>query len=168
MRVNVPPSPRLRDELKRFYSSSKGETTAMFQLKHSVIDVAIICSDFDKSLRFYRDMLGLEPVLDIEIPQETARGANLAPAGFRQVRLQAGQTLIKLVEVSSPPPPRTLEFQAGVRWLTFLIEDLPATVAALERKGVRFSGSPVNAPDARYVVCAEGPDGILIEFVQVG
>ena len=78
---------------------------AMFELNHPVIDVAIICSDFDASLNFYRDLLGLQPVLDIDIPAETARGANLAPDGFRQVRLKAGQTLIKLVEVASPPYP---------------------------------------------------------------
>jgi glyoxylase I family protein len=139
----------------------------MFTLNHPIVDVAIICSDFEKSLHFYRDMLGLTPVLDIEIPSETAVGANLAPSGFRQVRLKAGETLIKLVEMASPPAARTLEFQAGVRWLTFLIDDVPAAVEALTSKGVKFSSSPVSAPDAKYVVCAEAPDGILIELVQV-
>ena len=38
----------------------------MFTLNHPIVDVAIICSDFEKSLHFYRDMLGLTPVLDIE------------------------------------------------------------------------------------------------------
>ncbi len=139
----------------------------MFTLKHPVVDIAIICSDFDASLRFYRDRLGLEVALDIEIPEETATGAGLAPRGFRQVRLRAGQTLIKLVEIDSPPEPRTLDFQAGVRWLTFIIDDVPGTVAVLAEKGVKFVSEPVEAPDARHVVCVEGPDGMLIEFVQV-
>ncbi len=139
----------------------------MFTLKHPVVDIAIICSDFDESLRFYRDRLGLEVALDIEIPEETATGAGLAPRGFRQVRLRAGQTLIKLVEIDSPPEPRTLDFQAGVRWLTFIIDDVPGTVAVLAEKGVKFVSEPVGAPDARHVVCVEGPDGMLIEFVQV-
>ncbi len=139
----------------------------MFTLKHPVVDIAIICSDFDESLRFYRDRLGLEVALDIEIPEETATGAGLAPRGFRQVRLRAGQTLIKLVEIDSPPEPRTLDFQAGVRWLTFIIDDVPGTVAVLAEKGVKFVSEPVEAPDARHVVCVEGPDGMLIEFVQV-
>lgn len=139
----------------------------MFHLKNPVVDIAVICSDFEYSLRFYRDLLGFEPVLDIQIPASTAVGAHLAPTAFRQVRLKAGQTLIKLVEVPSPPPPRTLDFQAGVRWLTFIIEDVPGTVRALKAKGVKFCADPVSAPDAKHVVCAEGPDGILIELVQL-
>ncbi len=139
----------------------------MFTLKKPVIDIAIICSDFDESLHFYRDLLGLEVALDIQIPGPTATGAKLAPGPFRQVRLRAGQTLIKLVAVESPPAARPPVFQAGVRWLTFIVEDVPATVARLTEKGVQFLSEPVSAPDAKHVVCAQAPDGILIEFVQL-
>ena len=139
----------------------------MFTLKHSVIDIAVICSDFDESLHFYRDLLGLEVALDIQIPASTATGAKLAPGPFRQVRLRAGQTLIKLVAVESPPAARPSTFQAGVRLLTFIVEDVPTTVSRLTEKGVQFLSEPVLAPDAKYVVCAQAPDGILIEFVQL-
>ena len=145
---------------------SAGEAS-VFTMRHPIVDVAIICSDFEQSLHFYRDLLGLEVALDIDIPESTAAGACLAPTAFRQIRLRAGQTLIKLVEIRSPPPPRTIEFQAGVRWLTFIIENVPDTVAQLTAKGVTFLSAPVSAPDAKHVVCAEGPDGILIEFVQL-
>ena len=138
----------------------------MFQLRHSVIDIGIVCSDFDASLRFYRDLLGLEVALDFEIPEQIAIGAGLAPTGFRQIRLRAGDTLIKLMEITSPPEPRSLDFQAGVRWLTFILDDVPAAVTELKACGVEFMAEPISAPDARYVVCAKGPDGMLIELVQ--
>ena len=83
------------------------------------------------------------------------------------MRLSAGDTLIKLMEISSPPRERTVDFQAGVRWLTFIIDDVPSTVEKLRKKGVEFMSQPVSAPDAKYVVCAKGPDGMLIEFVQL-
>lgn len=138
-----------------------------FDLQHPVIDIGIVCSDFDESLRFYRDQLGLEVGLDIEIPESTAVGARLAPQKFRQIRLKAGQTLIKLMEIDSPPPERSFDFQAGVRWLTFICEDVPAEVARLKANGVEFMAEPVSAPDAKHVVCAKGPDGMLIELVQL-
>ena len=72
--------------------SNKG--TLMFAVKHPVVDIGIVCSDFDKSLRFYRDLLGMEVVLDIQIPASTAQGACLAPSGFRQVRLQARDPIL--------------------------------------------------------------------------
>ena len=44
----------------------------MFTLKHPTIDIGIVCSNFEKSLHFYHDLLGLEIALDIQIPEETA------------------------------------------------------------------------------------------------
>jgi glyoxylase I family protein len=139
----------------------------MFRLTHPAIDIAIVCSDFKQSLHFYRDLLGLEEVLDIDIPASTATGAGLAPSGFRQVRLRAGTTRIKLMQIDPPPEPRSDAFQAGVRWLTFIVDDVPGTVANLAARGVEFLADPVAAPDAKHVVCAEGPDGVLIEFVEL-
>ena len=70
----------------------------MFTMKQLTVDVGIVCSNFENSLRFYHELLGLEVVLDILIPASTATGAGLAPTEFRQVRLKAGDTLIKLME----------------------------------------------------------------------
>ncbi len=139
----------------------------MFTLNHPVIDIGIVCSDFENSLRFYHELLGLEVALDIQIPESTATGACLAPQEFRQVRLKAGNTLIKLMEIDSPPSERTIDFQSGVRWLTFIIDDVPRCISELKDKGVEFLSEPVTAPDAKHVICAKGPDGMLIEFVQL-
>ena len=139
----------------------------MFTLKKPVIDIAIVCSDFAESLRFYHEILELEIVLDFRIPDDVARDATLAPRSFRQVRLKAGETLIKLMDIDAPPAARTLEFQSGIRWLTFIIDDVPGTVAKLKEKGVECLSAPVEPPDAKSIVCLEAPDGIMIEFVQV-
>ena len=138
----------------------------LFRMTHPAVDVCIVCSDFEKSLRFYRDMLELEVVVDIMIPGEFATAIGLAPTGFRQVRLEAGHTRIKLMEIDNPPAPRPDTFSPGVRWLTFIIEDVQETVARLKAKGVEFLSEPAVAPDAVGVVCTKDPDGILIEFVQ--
>ena len=136
------------------------------KLSHPVVDLCIVCSNFEESLTFYRDKLGFEVVLDIDIPEDLATGIGLAPQGFRQVRLQAGETLIKLMDIAAPPPQRTSQFAAGVRWLTFFVPDVQAECAALQAKGVEFLSEPMAAPDTPGVVCALDPDGILIELVQ--
>lgn len=139
----------------------------MLNLSHPVVDIAITCSDFEASLDFYHNKLGFKTVLDLEIPQSLAQKAGLAPTGFRQVRLKAGNTLIKLMDIKSPPQTSIDEFSAGVRWLTFIVEDIKMTVESLKRNGVEFLSEPVSAPDATGVVCAKDPDGILIELVQI-
>jgi glyoxylase I family protein len=136
------------------------------KLTHPTVDIAIVCSHFKESLRFYHEQLGLEIVEDLQIPDEVARGAALAPRGFRHVRLRAGNTLIKLMDIPSPPPRRSEEFAAGVRWLTFFVADVPEIFKRLKAEGVKFLGDPIRAPDAAGVVCAVDPDGILIELVQ--
>ena len=139
----------------------------MLNLSHPTIDIAITCSNFEASLDFYHNKLGLEIVLELEIPDDLARGVGLAPTGFRQVRLQAGNTLIKLMDIASPPPTPTDEFAAGVRWLTFFVEDIQGTVENLKQNGVEFLSEPISAPDAAGVACAKDPDGILVELVQI-
>ena len=139
----------------------------MLNLSHATIDIAITCSNFAASLDFYHNKLGFEIVLDLEIPDDLARDVGLAPTGFRQVRLKAGNTLIKLMEIESPPPKPTDEFSAGVRWLTFFVDDIQQTVKDLKQNGVEFLSEPISAPDAVGVACAPDPDGILIELVQI-
>ncbi|MBT3891339.1 MAG: VOC family protein [Planctomycetaceae bacterium] len=136
-------------------------------LVHPAADLCIVCSNFHASLEFYRDILGFEELLDIQIPTDVARGAHLAPTGFRQIRLTAGHTRIKLMEIANPPHPGNTDFKAGVRWLTFIINDLPNTVLRLKTRGVEFMADAVRAPDAAHVICAVDPDGLLIELVQV-
>ena len=139
----------------------------MLNLTHPIIDIAITCSNFEESLRFYHEQLGLEIVLDIQIPEDVATETGLAPSGFRQVRLKAGDTLIKLMDIESPPEESSHEFAAGVRWLTFFVTDVKQAVAELQQKGVEFLSEPVTAPDVAGVACARDPDGILIELVQI-
>ena len=139
----------------------------MLKLTNPTVDIAIVCSDFDKSLHFYRHCLGLEILMELDIPDEVAIGAKLAPAGFRQVRLQVGDTLIKLMDIKSPPSSDVNQFKPGVRWLTVFVEDIYQTIIDLEQRGVTFLSEPVSAPDAAGVVCVRDPDGILIEFVQL-
>ena len=139
----------------------------MLQLSHLTVDIAITCSNFEKSLDFYHNKLGFEIVLDLEIPDNLAQDVGLAPTGFRQVRLKAGNTLIKLMDIKSPPLPSTDQFAAGVRWLTFIVDDIQGSVENLKQNGVEFLSEPISAPDAVGVVCAKDPDGILIELVQI-
>lgn len=148
-------------------ATKKTLAAGKLRLTSPTVDIALVCSNFKESLRFYHEQLGLEIVADLRIPDAVARGAGLAPRGFRHVRLRAGNTLVKLMEIAAPPPPRSNEFAAGVRWLTFFVAELGKTVERLKADGVKFLADPVAAPDAAGVACAVAPDGVLVELVQL-
>ena len=131
-------------------------------------DIGIVCSDFETSLTFYRDAVGMEVIADIpEVPSYIAVGAGLAPTTFRQVRLRSGSTLFKLMDIKSPPGPRSAEFAAGIRWLTLFTDDIHALHKRLVARNVAFVSPPIEAPDAVGVCCALAPDGLLLELVQM-
>ena len=145
----------------------------MIEINRPNIDIAITCSNFEESLQFYRDVLGLEVFADLQVPEDVATKFGLAPRGFRQVRLQAGDAAIKLMDIESPPAGRTEEFAPGVRWLTFFVSDVAATYREMKGKGARFLSEPgavesvAGEDPVGGVVCAVDPDGLLIEFVQL-
>ena len=106
------------------------------------VDVAITCSNFEESLHFYRDVLGFEIVVDTEISGEIATRLGVAPRGFHQVRLQAGDSLIKLMDIESPPPPAPHGFASGVRWITVYVEDIDSTSKNSRKRESSFSLIP--------------------------
>lgn len=140
----------------------------IFELAQPTIDVAIVCADFDASLDFYHRRLGLEIAYDLQISSDLATRSGLAPGAFRHVRLRAGATLIKLMQISPPPAPTPTpgEFQAGVRWLTFFVNDLAATMHQLSEHNVSFLSEPIHGI-AGWFACVRDPDGVILEFVQL-
>lgn len=137
-----------------------------FELSSPQIDVSIVCSDFDRSLDFYRTKLGLEVHADLAIPRHLAVPSGLAPRPFRHVRLRAGSTLIKLVDIERPPAPVPPGLNAGVRWLTFQVTDLDATIRELGARGVTFLSGRLEGLAGAFA-CAQAPDNVLIEFVEM-
>jgi catechol 2,3-dioxygenase-like lactoylglutathione lyase family enzyme len=130
------------------------------------VDIAIVCSDFAESRDFYQHKLGLEVAFDLQIGSDLAVPSGLAPGPFRHLRLRAGHTLIKLMEIDPPPGPAPVGFHAGTRWLTFFISDLRGTMRELSAQGVRFLSEPVHGL-AGWFACAQAPDGVILEFVEL-
>lgn len=136
-----------------------------FLTEATTIDIAIVCSDFEASLDFYTRVLELPIHEEVEIPERLAVPSGLAPGAFRHVRLRAGSSLIKLMQITPSPAERGRDFAAGVRWLTFQVTNLEDTVARLEARGVTFLSPPIRGL-AGYFACAEAPDGLILEFVE--
>jgi catechol 2,3-dioxygenase-like lactoylglutathione lyase family enzyme len=137
-----------------------------FQLASATIDIAIVCSDFPAAAEFYQRRLGLPVHADLEIPERLAVPSGLAPHGFRHLRLRAGNTLIKLMEIQPAPLCAPSGFQAGVRWLTFQVADLDSTIRHLSSRGVQFLSGRLEGLAGAFV-CAQAPDDVLIEFVEL-
>jgi hydroxymethylpyrimidine/phosphomethylpyrimidine kinase len=105
--------------------------------------VVLFCGDFDASLRFYRNLLGLEA------EQQTA-GFALLSAGPVRLGLHAA----RLGQISH-----------GVN-LHFEVADLETAVRTLTARGIAFEGPPRQEPWGAQVARMADPDGNVVEIVQ--
>jgi catechol 2,3-dioxygenase-like lactoylglutathione lyase family enzyme len=139
--------------------------------------VGITVQDLDASIGFYHDVLGLEFVNEPSPwfeGEELSRGVGVPGAALRQVSLMVGDTMLELLEYSSPPSETDGPLQSnnrGASHVAFAVDDIEATKAELEAKGVTFY-SPVNMVDDGVLagwrwVYFEDPDGYPLELVEV-
>ena len=110
-------------------------------------------ADLERSVSFYRDLLGLREQTRFNFGQE------------RLVFLCAGGGWVELIEDGAAPPPTGVVDHVALR-----VDDLDALVARLRSASVHFlDDAPVVVPElsARIQFCV-GPDGERIELIERG
>ena len=120
--------------------------------------VAIIASDYDRSRRFYHELVGL-PIL-----AETLRAER--HSWKLDLALPDGSQL-ELFSFPAPPPRPSRPEACGLRHLAFRVQALDPVIAHLERHGVAVE--PVRVDEltgSRFTFFAD-PDGLPLELYEV-
>jgi catechol 2,3-dioxygenase-like lactoylglutathione lyase family enzyme len=134
-------------------------------------------ADLDRSLGFYRDLLGMEVLLDTEMEGEMLeREVALDGARLRLVELASGgESMLELLEYHEPKPGRwsgdLRPCDAGAHHFALTVEDIQSTYEELLAAGVEFTCPPQEV-DAGYfaghrTVYAFDPDHLIVELWQV-
>lgn len=131
--------------------------------------------DLDRSVAFYRDLLGCRLLMS----QEKTGGYLAAIVGYPEasvrmahLRAPAGEHVIELFEYVAPAvQPTQLEpARLGNAHLCFLVPDLDAAYTRLRAAGVEFLSAPVPVDTGvnagGYGVYLRDPDGITLELFQ--
>jgi catechol 2,3-dioxygenase-like lactoylglutathione lyase family enzyme len=134
--------------------------------------VGICVADPERSLRFYRDLLGFTVEHELMVEGEpTDSLLRLRGTKLRALYLTRDGVRIELLHFASPPAPprreRTMN-EHGLTHLSFRVADLDAMVAGLQAAGVRVLEETVlRFPEFQSAACfIVDPDGQLIELVQ--
>ena len=117
--------------------------------------VGLFVTDVERSIEFYRDVLGFEVIWDA------------TNDGVRMVFVQLGTVQVELVQVPNPQ-------QRVAGWFDHLalkVDDLDKVKAALQAKGVEFDessyvSSPAVFENGSRWIFFQGPDGERLELVQ--
>lgn len=122
---------------------------------NGVHHVAVICSDYRRSLAFYTDVLGLEVLSEHYRAERDSYKTDLA---------LNGTYLIELFSFPDPPKRVSGPEAAGLRHLAFAVDDVDAAVAELDLKGVPHEEVRVDPFTGRRFAFFKDPDGLPIEF----
>jgi len=140
--------------------------------------VGVTVSDIERSLGFWRDLLGLEEVGRGVIEWEHIDRLVALPdtkLEWVELRIPGGGT-VELSRyhrpVGSPVPPGE-ENEPGRSHLSLLTDDLASMLSTLRAAGVRArSDEPVDIPVGAYAggkaAYVFDPDGVEIELIQRG
>jgi len=135
--------------------------------------IGISVTDLEKSLIFYKDILGfkIQRVMN-ESGEFIDKILSNSNVNVRTVKLTVndGITLIELLEFKNPKPAinNTNIENIGASHVAFTVSEIDKFYEELASKGIKFKSKPQISPDgyAKVAFCKD-PDGMLIELVEV-
>ena len=124
---------------------------------NKVHHIAIICSDYEKSKRFYVEVLGLEIIREIYREERASYKLDLA---------LNGNYIIELFSFPNPPLRPSRPEATGLRHLAFEVDDLDRIVAHLEKNQIEMEAIRTDEfTNKRFLFIAD-PDQLPIEFYE--
>jgi glyoxylase I family protein len=127
--------------------------TAMLAAIHHV---AIIASDYERSRRFYAEILGLSIIREVYRSERRSWKCDLA----------IGEAQIELFSFPDPPARLSTPEALGLRHLAFRVADLDPAVARLEAAGIAVEPVRTDPYTARRFTFFRDPDDLPLELYE--
>jgi|TARA_B100000315_G_scaffold229600_1_gene239317 catechol 2,3-dioxygenase-like lactoylglutathione lyase family enzyme len=154
-------------------AQSSKENGMILGIHHTAISV----SDMERSLAFYRDLLGMEVLSDqrwassAESNPKPEKILRLENPAARQAMLKCGNCHIELFEFSNPEPAPMAEDRPvhdhGYTHFSLDVKDVDAEYERLSDAGVEFHCEPINLGPSCRTTYGRDPDGNVIEFQEL-
>ncbi len=116
--------------------------------------VAIICSNYEKSMDFYVNKLGFSLIRETHRPQQ----------GDILIMLQQGETVLELFIWPHAPQRVNYPEALGLRHLAFRVENMEEAVAWLNARGVETEPVREDKINGGRFTFFKDPDGLPLEL----
>ena len=141
----------------------------MIDIRH----VGLVVQNLEAAIEFWCDILGFKIIRRLE-----EEGSHLdAMLGLPKTKLTTVKmeapdgNLLEILKFHSHQDKKSWHgtpFSTGFTHIAVTVKDLDETYLRLEDAGVSFPAKPQNSPDGKVkMIYARGPEGVLIEFVEV-
>lgn len=119
--------------------------------------IAIICSDYERSKKFYTEILGLEIIREVFRQERNSYKLDLA---------LNGNYVIELFSFPNPPERVSRPEAMGLRHLAFSVDDLDLCVSFLKSREVMVEPIRVDKTTGKRFTFIADPDGLPLEFYE--
>ncbi|PZV82172.1 glyoxylase I family protein [Algoriphagus aquaeductus] len=119
--------------------------------------IAIICSDYEQSKKFYTEILGFQPIQEVHRAERQSYKLDLA---------LNGTYLIELFSFPNPPKRVSRPEASGLRHLAFAVEDIQKEVQTLANLGVVAEPIRIDETTGKKFTFFSDPDDLPIELYQ--
>ena len=123
----------------------------------SIHHIAIICSDYEKSKKFYTEILGFEIISELFRKERNSYKLDLRVSDKYQIEL-----------FSFPNSPKRLSYPeaCGLRHIAFEVENLMEAIAELKKKGMTVEPVRQDETTGKKFTFLPDPDGLPIEIYE--
>lgn len=120
--------------------------------------IAIICSNYIVSKRFYTEILGLEIIQEVYRAERDSYKLDLA---------LNGNYVIELFSFPDPPVRTSRPEASGLRHLAFAVNNLEQAIAQLQQHGVTTEPIRVDEYTGKRFTFFADPDDLPLELYEV-
>ena len=124
---------------------------------NKVHHIAIICSDYQRSLDFYTHVLGLRVLAEHYREKRQSYKTDLA---------LGDDYVIELFSFPSPPSRLTRPEAAGLRHLAFEVDNIDESVRELDALGINHETVRTDEYTSKRFLFFQDPDGLPIELYE--
>lgn len=123
----------------------------------SIHHIAVICSDYEQSKRFYTEILGLEIIREVYREERASYKLDLA---------LNGHYVIELFSFPDPPPRPSRPEARGLRHLAFAVSDIDRAVTRLTTHAVITEPIRIDPYTGKRFTFFTDPDGLPLELYE--
>ncbi|UZD24249.1 SMU1112c/YaeR family gloxylase I-like metalloprotein [Algoriphagus halophytocola] len=120
--------------------------------------IAIICSDYERSKKFYTELLGLKIIREVYRKERNSYKLDLS---------LNGDYVIELFSFPAPPPRISRPEATGLRHLAFAVSDMEECIKSLEEKGLNAEPIRIDEFTGKRFTFIADPDDLPIEFYEL-
>ncbi|WP_020061266.1 SMU1112c/YaeR family gloxylase I-like metalloprotein [Bacillus sp. 123MFChir2] len=119
--------------------------------------VAIICSNYEVSKKFYTEVLGFQILREVYREERKSYKLDLCVGDTYQIEL-----------FSFPNPPKRTSFPeaAGLRHLAFSVSSIEEAVVHLQQHGIQTESIRIDEITGKRFVFFQDPDGLPLELYE--